>query len=267
MTCKIIFSDIDGTFLTPEQTVSDKTKACLARHADIPFILVSGRMPTSIRTIQRESGLRAPLIAYSGALAWDENGAVLYDKAMTLATAVSLREKIRSGFPEIVSYTFSNDDWITDVDDGTAALYLEKETTAKRPLVGQPEQVLKPSDPVHKILCAGEPDLIDALENSLKPEFPQCTIFKSQARYLEIMARAASKSAAAAALCDLYGIGRGDVVAFGDNFNDVDLLQFAGTGVAMGNAPDAVKAAADLVAPSNAEDGLAVVLDSLLQGK
>ena len=81
------------------------------------------------------------------------------------------------------------------------------------------------------------------------------------------MARAASKSAAAAALCDLYGIGRGDVVAFGDNFNDVDLLQFAGTGVAMGNAPDAVKAAADLVAPSNAEDGLAVVLDSLLQGK
>lgn len=267
MTCKIIFSDIDGTFLTPEQTVSERTKACVARHADIPFILVSGRMPTSIRTIQRGIGLRAPLIAYSGALAWDENGAVLYDRFMPLSTAVALRKKIKSDFPQIVSYTFSGDDWITDVDDGTAALYLEKETTAKRPLAGQPEQVLKPTDPVHKILCAGEPDMINALENGLKPEFPQCTIFKSQARYLEIMAHEASKSAAAAALCGLYGINRSDVVAFGDNFNDVDLLQFAGTGVAMGNAPDTVKAAADLVAPTNAEDGVAVVLDSLLQGK
>lgn len=267
MTYKIVFSDIDGTFLTPAQTVSERTKACIARHADTPFILVSGRMPTSIRTIRRKAGLRAPLIAYSGALAVDDGGAVLFDKPMTLATAVSLREKIRSGFPEIVSYTFSNDDWITDVDDGTAALYLEKETTAKRPLVGQPEQVLKPTDPVHKILCAGEPETIDALENGLKSEFPQCTIFKSQARYLEIMAGEASKSSAAAALCELYGVDRGDVVAFGDNFNDVDLLRFAGTGVAMGNAPDAVKAAADLIAPSNAEDGLATVLDSLLQGK
>lgn len=266
MTYKIVFSDIDGTFLTPDQTVSDETTACLARHADIPFILVSGRMPTSIRAIQRDVGLRAPLIAYSGALAWDENGNVLFDQPMTLKTAVDLRERIRADFPETVSYTFSNDDWITDVDDGTAALYLEKETTAKRPLVGQPEQVLEPSAPVHKILCAGDPDAIDALENDLKKPFPNCTIFKSQARYLEIMAGEASKSSAAAALCRLYGVGKSEVVAFGDNFNDVDLLRFAGTGVAMGNAPDPVKQAADIVAPTNAEDGLAAVLDSLLQG-
>ena len=77
------------------------------------------------------------------------------------------------------------------------------------------------------------------------------------------MSAEASKSAAAAFLCRRLNIDAKNVIAFGDNFNDTDLLEYAGLGVAMGNAPDPVKRAADLVAPTNDDEGLRFVLEKL----
>ena len=66
----------------------------------------------------------------------------------------------------------------------------------------------------------------------------------------------ASKSAAASFFCQREKISHEDIIAFGDNYNDADLLEYAGTGVAMGNAPDPVKQKADIIAPANDEDGV-----------
>lgn len=262
---KIIFSDIDGTLLDSGQHVRPKTKEHILKlsAAGIPFILVSGRMPPSVANIQRKIGLSAPFISYSGALMRDQNGKTIWDKPMDLKTAVALRERIASFAPDVVSYTFSADSWITDKDDGTAALYLEKETTEMRPLVGRPQDVLDENAPVHKILCTGDERLMDELQEVLRVQFPDCTIFKSLPRYLEIMSAEASKSAAAAFLCGRLNIDAKNVIAFGDNFNDTDLLEYAGLGVAMGNAPDPVKQAADLIAPTNDEEGLRFILEKL----
>lgn len=262
---QLIFSDIDGTLLDSKQHIRPKTKEYILKlsAAGIPFILVSGRMPPSVANIQRKIGLSAPFISYSGALMHDENGRTIWDKPMNLKTAVLIRERITAFSSNVVSYTFSADSWITDKDDGTAALYLEKETTDMRPLVGRPQDVLNENAPVHKVLCTGDERLMDELQDRLHREFPSCTIFKSMSRYLEIMSAEASKSAAAAFLCRRLNIDAKNVIAFGDNFNDTDLLEYAGLGVAMGNAPDPVKRAADLVAPTNDEEGLRFVLEKL----
>ena len=87
-----------------------------------------------------------------------------------------------------------------------------------------------------------------------------CRIYKSQPTYLEVMNISASKSAAAAVLCERFGITARDVIAFGDNYNDVDMLKFAGMGVAMGNAPADVMQVADKISDTNDNDGLAAVL-------
>lgn len=262
---KLIFSDIDGTLLDSKQHIRPKTKEHILKlsAAGIPFILVSGRMPSSVANIQKKIGLSAAFISYSGALMHDENGKTIWDKPMNLKTAVLIRDRIASFSPDVVSYTFSADSWITDKDDGTAALYLEKETTAKPPLVGRPQDVLNENAPVHKVLCTSDERLMDELQNRLLQEFPSCTIFKSMSRYLEIMSAEASKSAAAAFLCKRLNVDAKNVIAFGDNFNDTDLLEYAGLGVAMGNAPDPVKRAADLVAPTNDEEGLRFILEKL----
>lgn len=262
---KIVFSDIDGTLLDSRQNISRRTQQSIleiTRHG-IPFILVSGRMPHSVLNIQKKLGITAPFISYSGALMRDEAGKTIWNKPMSLKTAVALRKRIAVLFPNIISYTFSADRWITDKDDGTAALYLEKDTTEMPPLIGLPQDVLTNQAPVHKILCFGEEKTIDALQIQLRKEFPFCSISKSLPQYLEIMSCEASKSAAASFFCQREKISHEDVIAFGDNYNDADLLEYAGTGVAMGNAPDPVKQKADIIAPANDEDGVFFILQRL----
>ncbi len=83
----------------------------------------------------------------------------------------------------------------------------------------------------------------------------------SKPSYLEIMDRSVSKTSAIRFLQERWGVARQQVIAVGDNFNDMDMLEYAGVGVAMGNAPESVKNAADEVTLSNDDDGVAKVIE------
>ena len=87
-------------------------------------------------------------------------------------------------------------------------------------------------------------------------------IHRSKPTYLEIANKAASKSQAIAFMADTFGVSIADTVAFGDNYNDLDMLRAAGYSIAMGNAPDDIKAQADYVTADNDQDGLAQVLEA-----
>ena len=84
---------------------------------------------------------------------------------------------------------------------------------------------------------------------------------KSKSTYLEVMSLEASKTKAIQFLMDKYGIQQNEIIAIGDNFNDKEMIEFAGVGVAMGNAPDEIKAIADYVTDTNNEDGVAKALN------
>ncbi|WP_307725860.1 HAD-IIB family hydrolase [Oceanobacillus sojae] len=107
-----------------------------------------------------------------------------------------------------------------------------------------------------KCLCMGEPQMIKQLEIELKGNFPHLSVYKLKGTYLEIMSGNASKSNAIKKLEKQFNITRQEVIALGDNFNDIDMLKYAGVGIAMGNASDEVKSAADEITLSNEEDGL-----------
>lgn len=94
---------------------------------------------------------------------------------------------------------------------------------------------------VHKVLCMGDKEDIAALEQQLVKEFPQIRIYRSKDTYLEIMSMKASKSDAIHMLKDHFHVKQEEIMAFGDNFNDIDMIRYAGLGVAMGNAADEVK--------------------------
>jgi hypothetical protein len=107
----------------------------------------------------------------------------------------------------------------------------------------------------------------DGLLAALGRELPAgTTVATSGAAFVEITAAAADKGAALAALCERWGVAADEVVAFGDHRNDLGMLSWAGRAVAMGNAHPDVLAAADEVAPSHVDDGLAVVVERLLGG-
>ena len=124
----------------------------------------------------------------------------------------------------------------------------------------------KPAAPlttVHKILVMSDAADILALENRLKPAYPQLEIHRSKNEYLEIVNRAATKAQAIQFMENRLGVSADEVIAFGDNYNDLDMLRYAGYSVAMGNAPDDIKAQVRHITASNAEDGLAQALEEL----
>ena len=117
---------------------------------------------------------------------------------------------------------------------------------------------------VHKVLCMGDKEDIAALEQQLVKEFPQIRIYRSKDTYLEIMSMKASKSDAIHMLKDHFHVKQEEIMAFGDNFNDIDMIRYAGLGVAMGNAADEVKEVADYITLSNEEDGVAAAIEKFV---
>ena len=105
------------------------------------------------------------------------------------------------------------------------------------------------------------PELVRRVMERLNREFPELVLSISIAHNLEINAPDATKGAALLALCRALDIDPSETVAFGDGTNDVTMVKAAGVGVAMANASPETLAAADLVAPSNEEDGVARVLE------
>jgi Cof subfamily protein (haloacid dehalogenase superfamily) len=116
----------------------------------------------------------------------------------------------------------------------------------------------------NKILIAGDKEQVKETEQQLLQQYSeQLNIYTSQPGYLEIMDRTASKKTAVEFLIGQFGVRIEETIAIGDNFNDKEMIQFAGMGVAMGNAPDEIKAAADYVTATNNEDGVAKALEYL----
>ena len=117
-----------------------------------------------------------------------------------------------------------------------------------------------------KMLGIAEPERVRVLLPLLREHFAgRAVISTSQPKFIEFVSPRAGKGAALETLCSLLSIPRESVIAFGDGLNDLDMIEWAGTGCVMANGADAVKACANLIAPSNAEDGVAQIIEALLR--
>ena len=117
---------------------------------------------------------------------------------------------------------------------------------------------------VHKLLVIAEAGIVDRLEMSLKEKFSGLKIYKSKDTYLEIMDESVSKSSAIQFLCDKMKISLHQVVSFGDNYNDLDMLILTEKGFAMANSAKGVLESISTHTLSNDEDGIVYGLDNLV---
>ncbi|WP_079709630.1 Cof-type HAD-IIB family hydrolase [Paraliobacillus ryukyuensis] len=261
MTLKAIFSDIDGTLLNSNHQITEETKKAILKVANnnIHFVLVSARMPSGILQLQQTLSIDSPIICYSGALILssdNDNGEkTTIDSTSIVQTDVQEIYKIVNKLSPINFSLYSHDQWVVS-DSQNEWVLQEQEITNASPIHRQLPLFIEENHDIHKCLCMGETQIINQLESILKDKFPNLTIYKSKDTYLEIMSGNASKSNAIKKLENLYGITKQEIMAIGDNFNDMDMLKYAGLGVAMGNAPEEVKVIADEVTLSNDENGL-----------
>lgn len=258
---KAVFSDIDGTLLNTSHRIPELTKRKIQdmNQNGIPFVLVSARMPKGMREIRNELGAQSPMICYSGALVVDEKDHPIYSVALGKEEAKQLCDVIKEKNREISVNIYSNDLWmVEDIEEFWVKQEMEITGVGAKEVSFEDFSVF---EEVHKILCMGEAEDIARLEQDLKQQFPEIRIYRSKDTYLEIMSMRASKSDAVHMLEQRFEIQREESVAFGDNFNDIDMIEYAGFGVAVGNAMAEVKDAADYVTDTNDNEGLRKVLD------
>ncbi|MCQ2008771.1 MAG: Cof-type HAD-IIB family hydrolase [Sporolactobacillus sp.] len=268
MPIQLIFSDIDGTLINSEHVITKKTVQAIKQCAsqDIPFILISARMPSGIIPLQRQLGSLDPIICYSGALIVDQNDTSsepLLSVTMNPQSVQFVYQQICNRFPKISFSAYSFNRWL--VPEKTDAWIAQEEAIARTPssTYAFQDQVPESLPPIHKLLCMGDPEDIDQLQTVLSEATIDAVFYKSKPTYLEIMAKDVSKANAMREIMIRYHIAQEHTLAFGDNFNDVPMLRFAGIGVAMGNAPEQVKGSADFVTLSNDQDGIKAALERL----
>jgi len=258
---KIVFSDIDGTLLTSQHQVTDQSKVMVKKLAgyNIPFVLVSARMPAAIYPITEELGGKMPIISYSGALVLDNEGKTLASTRMEAVPTGRLLADLAERFPQITANFYTDNQWYVK-DTADPRVKREMAITSAAAVRGDFQQLLAQGICPHKILLMAEPEDSVAAEQYFRENYPAFQVVRSSPILLEIMSGCVSKAGGIAVLLKHYGLRVEDALSFGDSYNDIPMLEYTGQSVAMGNAPESVKQAAKAVTLTSDEDGISVYL-------
>jgi Cof subfamily protein (haloacid dehalogenase superfamily) len=261
-----ICTDIDGTLLNENRALSHYTKSTLKELSNYTkIILASARMPTAMRYFQEELNILGnPLISYNGChiSTYDFEGKnrILFSRQIPLSICqeiLNLNENSHISF-------YSDEKWFAPTMDK----WTEREINNTRvmPIILKNQstihQLAKNKSGVHKVMCMGEEKDIFNLKNKLDIIYnKQISCYLSKPTYLEISPAMTCKASAMAFVFNsIYKIDLKNVIAFGDNNNDITMLQKAGLGVAVNNAKQEVKDIAKELTLSNLDDGVAVCL-------
>lgn len=222
-------------------------------------MLVTARMPGGVFSLQEELAIHSPIICYSGALVLEENSegnmAPIHSTSLSPQETKKILKIVNDRYPTVSISLYSYNEWLVS-DTRNYWVTQEQEIVHTDPRKADFAAYLENKQETHKILCMGNSREINDLELTLKNETTGVSIYKSKETYLEIMDSSASKSQAIQIILERLGLSREEIMTIGDNFNDIDMLSFAGLGIAMANAPDEVKRYADDVTLSNDKDGL-----------
>ena len=261
---KLICSDIDGTLLDKNRELSSKTKAVFDELKDnYPSVLISSRMPKSLRQLQTELGIQKdPIIAYNGSLIlWGDQ--TLFSQEMPFSLLEKMAKYIEGTSVHLSLY--HNDEWVVPANDYWAKR--EAHNTKVDPTIAPLHQTLaewkKREISAHKVMCMGEEEEIEVLYQQLQLHQNEINAYRSKSTYIEVSHIEQDKASALAFLLkEKYPqIEMDHVVAFGDNYNDATLLEKVGVGVAVANAKKEILAKANQITQANIEDGVALFLE------
>ena len=264
---KAVFIDIDGTLIKSDHSISQVTIDTIkkVKEKGIHVVLVSARPLHGIINISKQIGLDdVPIASLNGSyIALKDE--ILYNCTIDPLILEDLYSSLKKYKVSIIYYQQMK--WYAEVEN--------KYTINEQKITGIPI-IIKPFNELpgtwnenaagpNKLLVIGEDLEITKIQKEIKPQYQDAlNMYTSKPIYLEVMDHAASKASAVKFFMERFNIAREETIAIGDNFNDIEMIEFAGLGIAMGNAPAEVKAVADFVTVSNNEDGVAKVLEKYI---
>ncbi|MFY4776585.1 Cof-type HAD-IIB family hydrolase [Metabacillus sp. RGM 3146] len=266
MTYKMIVLDLDDTLLRDDLTISPGTKEALmaAQEAGTKVVLASGRPTTAMLPIAEELQLKeygSFILSFNGGKINNcQTGETLFSSTLPAETIHHLYDVSRR--EDVWIHTYIKDTIVTE----DANPYTDMEGK----LTGLPIEVVSSfkdtvTVPVVKALMLGEPAYLKTVEEKLQKEFAgSLAVMRSKPYFLEFTEAGVTKGTSLNSLIQQLGISREEVIAVGDGHNDLSMIEFAGLGVAMGNAADEVKEKADYITDTNMNDGVAKVVEEFI---
>ncbi len=262
---RLLAIDLDGTLLTPRphKHITARTRQALreAAEAGMTIVIATGQNLAVLQSICGDLPLNGPQIIENGAVIADIHGTIYHEKYLPREHILPVLALLRaSGFYRAY-HTLHR-------------VYVDQETPRAREWYRPPvPPVIEVGDvaslyplPCIKVVGIAEEEKIRAKRGEFEQRFAgQLYVTQSSFDLIEFLHPEVSKGNALRVIAADLGIAPEEVVAIGDNHNDIGMLRFAGLSVAMGNAHDEVKIEADYVTNSNAEDGVAAVIEEMLK--
>ncbi|MEQ8236966.1 MAG: Cof-type HAD-IIB family hydrolase [Syntrophomonadaceae bacterium] len=268
MAIKLVALDLDDTLLDPDLQISEICMQAIrqVKEKGIIVTISTGRMYSSARPYAMQLGLSVPLITYEGALVkHSHTGEVLYAQPVPTHLAREVMTYFKTAGIHFHSY----------YDDRLVMERLTREGQAYARLAGV-DLVIMPdlrsaldTNQAMKIMAISDQETsLLRMEQELRERYgAKLHITRSKRHFLEVMHPEADKSRALQVMAEHFGIERQEVMAIGDSYNDVEMIAWAGIGIAMANAFPVVKQKADFITSSNQEDGVAFALQRFILDK
>jgi len=267
---KLLVLDIDGTIAGQSNTLSHPVKEVIAavQAKGIKVAIATGRMYCSALRFHQEIGSTLPLVAYQGAWIQDPNTQEIH-RHLSVSREIALQLLEYFEQPDLRSllsvHFYINDQlYVREITKETES-YQQRCGVNAVP-VGDLRQLLD-HEPTKILALCDDTSLIQQLLTNLRHRYKPTELYMttSVATFLEAANTHVNKGNAVRYLAEeMLGLESHNVMTIGDNFNDVEMLSYAGISVAMGDAPDQVQAIADWVAPSVELDGAAIAMEKFL---
>lgn len=264
---KLLALDLDGTLTNSKKEITPHTLEVLmeAQKKGLRLVLASGRPTAGIKPLAQQLQLDkfgGFILAFNGGLIIDcSTGKPIYENLLDTDVYQHIYAKGNTEDFRILTY----------VGDSIACEDIENEYVQyearlnKMPLLKLDNFLEQVTIREPKCLIVGKPEKVADLEKELASYYEgKLSIYRSEPFFLEILPLGIDKAKRLEFLLNHLGMKREELMACGDGFNDLTMIQYAGMGVAMANAQDAVKAAADYVTSSNEEDGVAAVVEKFI---
>lgn len=265
---RLIATDLDDTLLGAGGVVSARTRAALdaARAAGIATVPVTARQPIGLRPIAEQAGFDGWALCGNGAYGMHlGTGEHLFAEEIPPHVQQELAEALGTVIPDLLFASVRDAGEVFVAQEGYAAVAaLSDHKRDPRTMGGVPLADVLGTPSLKLVIRHPElsiPEIFSALQSLGLTGF-EATM--SGAPFVEVMAEGVTKATGLAHVCTRLGIDRSETVAFGDALNDLEMLQWAGHGVAVANAIDVVRVAADEVTAAHDEDGVAVVIEQIL---
>ena len=267
---RLVVLDLDGTLTNNRKEITSRTREALLRYQEEGgrIVLASGRPTYGVWPLARELKLDeygSYILSFNGAVITEcRQGEVLFRRELPPDVPALLASMAREYGTSLLTY---QDDCICT--ETPWDLYVQKEVICTKMKVRELKNFAEEiTFPVVKCMLMERGGYLAGVEERLKERIgSRLSIYRSEPYFLEVMPEGIDKARSLTRLLEMTGMGAEDMMAFGDGYNDKSMIMMAGFGVAMRNGQPSEKAVADYVAPSNEEDGVAYVIENMLDGE